>query len=380
MSAEPTSKPTALVSDEMAKKFATEKETPYTKWIRKEGLDIIDALYVRNLNTVELKPWARREGRGVYVNHDASRTTNDSYVCEIAPGKKLAPQRMLFEEMIMILSGRGSTSVWNDKGHRITFEWGPGALFAIPLNCWHQHFNASGQEPVRFVAVTNAPPIVNIFEDADFVFNTPRDFPERFNGEPDYFAAKTATAGFKLETNFVPDAVNLPLITAKERGAGGGHIRFNFAKSSLNAHISQFPIGTYKKGHRHGPGAYVIILSGEGYSLMWPEGEEPRHYPWEVGTLIVPPNMWFHQHFNTGPAPARYLAFKYEGVAFRNAQGVPKAWISRRIGGDQIDYADESQEVRTRFADALSGHGIASSMQTAYEAELVDLPPKFAAE
>ena len=113
---------------------------------------------------------------------------------------------------------------------------------------------------------------------------------------------------------------------------------------------------------------------------MWPEGEEPRHYPWEVGTLIVPPNMWFHQHFNTGSAPARYLAFKYEGVAFRNAQGVPKAWISRRIGGDQIDYADESQEVRTRFADALSGHGIASSMQTAYEAELVDLPPKFAAE
>ena len=64
---------TAIVSDEMAKKFATEKETPYTNWVRKEGLDIIDALYVRNLNTVELKPWARREGKGVYLNHDASR-------------------------------------------------------------------------------------------------------------------------------------------------------------------------------------------------------------------------------------------------------------------------------------------------------------------
>ena len=65
----------AIVSDEMAKKFASEKETPYTAWIRKEGLDIIDALYVRNLNTVELKPWARREGKGVYLTHDASRTT-----------------------------------------------------------------------------------------------------------------------------------------------------------------------------------------------------------------------------------------------------------------------------------------------------------------
>ena len=36
----------------------------------------------------------------------------------------------------------------------------------------------------------------------------------------------------------------------------------------------------------------------------------------------------------TGTTPARYLAFKHEGVAIRNAQGVPKAWISRRVGGD----------------------------------------------
>src|SRR3712207_7387295 len=49
-----------------------------------------------------------------------------SYVCEIAPGKKLEPQRQLFEEMILILDGRGSTSVWNDAGQRITFEWKAG--------------------------------------------------------------------------------------------------------------------------------------------------------------------------------------------------------------------------------------------------------------
>ena len=46
--------------------------------------------------------------------------------------------------MILILDGRGSTSVWNDAGKRITFEWKAGAMFAIPLNCWHQHFNGSG--------------------------------------------------------------------------------------------------------------------------------------------------------------------------------------------------------------------------------------------
>jgi oxalate decarboxylase/phosphoglucose isomerase-like protein (cupin superfamily) len=364
----------AIVSEELAKKFASEKETPYTRWVAKEGLDIISALYVRNLHTVELKPWARRGGRGVFINHDASRTSNDCYVCEIPAGGKLAPQRQLFEEMILVLDGRGSTSVWNDAGKKVTFEWQKGSLFAIPLNAWHRHFNGSGQQPARYVAVTNCPPVMNLYEDEDFLFNSPHEFKNRFAGEPDYFANGGEQKGLLLQTNFVADAVNLPLIAAKERGAGGGHIRFNMARGSMNSHISQFPVGTYKKGHRHGPGAHVIILTGEGYSLMWPEGEEPRRYDWEVGSMIVPPNLWFHQHFNTGKIPARYLAFKHEVVSVRNAQGVPKAWISQRVGGDQIDYADEKPVVRTLFAEALAKNGLTSKMDTYYEAEKADLP------
>src|ERR687891_717692 len=350
----------AKVSEEMAKKFATEKETPYTRWVKSEGLEIQSAMYQPNLHTLELKPWPRRGGKGVFLNHDASRTTNDAYVCEIPPGRQLAPQRRLFEEMIYILDGRGSTTVWNDAGARGSFEWKAGAIFAIPLNTNHQHFNASGKDPVRFVSVINA------FGDLEFVFNTRYDFKDRFNGEPDYFANKGEQKGLLLETNFVADAVNLPLILAKERGAGGGHIRFNMAKGSMNSHISQFPVGTYKKGHAHGPGAHVIILSGEGYSLMWPEGEAPKRYDWKVGTMIVPPNMWYHQHFNTGTTPARYLAFKHEAVAIRNAQGVPKAWISRRVGGDQIDYADEKPEIRKMFSDELAKHGLQPKMDQAY--------------
>ena len=153
---------------------------------------------------------------------------------------------------------------------------------------------------MRFVAVTNAPIVITRYDNLDFIFNCPYDFKQRFSGEPDYFSSKGEQDGFLMRTNFVPDAVNLPLITAKERGAGGGHIRFNMARGTIASHISQFPIGTYKKAHAHGPGAHVIILSGEGYSLMWPEGDEPQRFEWQVGTLIVPPNMWFHQHFNSG--------------------------------------------------------------------------------
>ncbi len=365
----------AIVSDEIAKKFAKEKETPYTRWVEKEGLDIIDGIYVPDLNKLELKPWARRNGAGIFINHDASRTSNDCYVCEIGPGDELKTQRQLYEEMIMILSGRGSTSVWNDAGQKVSFEWQAGAMFSIPVNTWHQHFNGSGKDKVRFVAVTNLAPILNVFEEPEFIFNTAYDFKSRFSGESDYFAPKDKMSGLLLETNFVADVVNLPLIEAKERGAGGGHIRFNLAKSSMNTHISQFPVGTYKKAHAHGPGAHVIILAGEGYSLMWPEGEEPKRYEWHPGSMITPPNMWYHQHFNKGTTPARYLAFKYEGVAIRNAQGVPKAWISRRIGGHQIDYADENRQVRTTFAEALAESGLESRMAESYELEKETLPP-----
>jgi oxalate decarboxylase/phosphoglucose isomerase-like protein (cupin superfamily) len=366
----------ALASEDLAKKFATEKETPYTRWIRDEGLDIIPALYVRNLRTVDVKPWARRGGNAVFVNHDASRISNDSYVMEIPAGKKLEPHRQLFEEMILVLEGRGSTTVWNNEGKRITFEWKAGSLFAIPLNAWHQHFNGSGTQVARYVGVTNAPPVVNLYEDLDFLFNCDHDFKNRFNGEPDYFSAKGEQKGLLLQTNFVADAINLPLISAKERGAGGGHIRFNMAKGSIASHISQFPVGTYKKAHCHGPGAHVIVLNGEGYSLMWPEGEEPKRYEWKYGTLIVPPNAWFHQHFNGGPTPARYLAFKHSSP--RNKQGVPMSWISRRLGGNQIDYADEKPLVRQLFSEALARHNLTPRMDTVYEAEQATLPPKVA--
>ncbi len=95
-------------------------------------------------------------------------------------------------------------------------------------------------------------------------------------------------------------------------------------------------------------------------------------------SMIVPPAGWQHQHFNTGTTPSRYLAFKHEGVAVRNTQGVPKAWISKRVGGDQIDYADEKPVIRQLFAEALAKHGMQPRMEEAYQAELADLPPKAA--
>src|SRR5581483_2204236 len=146
-------------------------------------------------------------------------------VCEIGPGESLAPQRQLYEEMIYVLDGRGSTTISNGVGRQTSFEWKAGAIFAIPLNTVHRHFNGSGVNPARYVAVTNAPVVINAFSDLTFVFNTNYDFVDRFNGEPGYFANRGEQRGLLLDTNFVADAINLPLVSAGERGAGGSHIR-----------------------------------------------------------------------------------------------------------------------------------------------------------
>jgi hypothetical protein len=57
---------------------------------------------------------------------------------------------------------------------------------------------------------------------------------------------------------------------------------------------------------------------------------------------------------------------------------VPKAWISRRVGGDQIDYADEIPAVRKIFTEELAKHGLTPRMDQAYAQELADLPPPMA--
>ncbi len=46
----------AVVSQELANKFRTEKDSPYLRFVRNDGLDIIGAHYVQNLRTTALKP------------------------------------------------------------------------------------------------------------------------------------------------------------------------------------------------------------------------------------------------------------------------------------------------------------------------------------
>jgi len=345
------------IDDEHLGAIASGKST-YATWRDGHNLPVVTGFHIRNLLDVELAPWAWKGGRGAFLDLEGTDETNDSYLLELAPRTESVPMRHIYEEMVYVIAGRGATKVWQDGGESVSFEWQAGSLFAIPLNAHYQHFNTSGVESARFISVTSGPLVINLYHNLEFVFDCPFSFTDRFGGKPDYFSGEGRDLPGRIwDTNFIADVNSLPLKSWDERGSGSTNRMLELSESSMAAHISQFPVGTYKKAHRHGPGAHVIIIDGEGYSLMWPEGSDIQKFDWQVGSLVVPPDQWFHQHFNTGKIPAKYLALRWNSKKYK----VFKQYavdLGVNAGGSQIETEDEDPRVREIFDAELVKNGV----------------------
>ena len=221
---------------------------------------------------------------------------------------------------------------------------------------------------MRYFAVSSAPLYINLFHNLDFIFDNPFAFLDRFDpNDDDYFSRQGKVWGPRnTMINFIANVNTIELISWKPRGAGGLNMHFDLASQSMAAHISQFPVGSYKKAHRHGPGAHVTILSGQGYTLLWRQGGERIRVDWKPGSVVVPPCDWFHQHFNSGDTPVRYLAlrkggggrFKYP-INFNDGEG---PGVSLKEGGGQIEYEDEDPNIHREFENAMAKAGARCAM------------------
>jgi mannose-6-phosphate isomerase-like protein (cupin superfamily) len=338
----------------------------YLEWQTAQNIPVITGFFIQDINTAELAPWDLKGVPAAFVMLEGAGGINDAYICEIPPGEKTLPQRHMYEEMVYITKGHGATTLWQRNGRKHTFEWGPGSLFAIPLNADYQHFNSSGSESVRYYAVTNCCFMMNLLHSVDAIFNNSHVYSDRFDPERMDFSKPPEIRGrFFMSTNFVPDTRALELTDFGERGNGSTHMSFDLAGNTMGAHISEFPVGTYKKCHRHGPGAHVVIVSGQGYSILWPEGREPQRIDWGPGSVVVPPSQWMHQHFNSGAIPARYLGLRWNNWRYRFMKEVSQkndAFTTIKDGGSQIEYEDEDPAIHRDFEAALRKAGAACGM------------------
>jgi oxalate decarboxylase/phosphoglucose isomerase-like protein (cupin superfamily) len=360
------------------------RETSYEKWLKEEGIPVIEAYGIEDVTRLPRQPWKRTGGSGAYIELKGMEGFTGMYVCEIPPGGALKYESHLYEELIYILHGVGATEIFleGDPRRKLDFEWQQGSLFAIPLNTRHRLINGS-KEPVIFLAVTSAPLMIDLLHNIPFILGCDYKFADRFDGEADYFVTtdnRKEVGGFvNWESNFIADARGALVDASEAKGFGVRITSFDMGGSTLVGHIAEWPVGRYHKAHFHQGGAILLILRSEGYTLMWPpeagirpyqsgHGDQVVKVNWREGSVFSPPSGWFHQHFNTGAEKARQLAFRYSGQSGKYLLGCWRAVnkegvrTSVREGGTMIEYEDEDPQIRKDFETAIQNAGAPMAM------------------
>jgi len=376
--AEPVGTEGGLQSDD---KFLV---NPYNNWARTQNIPIHEDFGVDML-AVEVQPWGFTEAKGSLVHLHGRGDFVSVFVHEIEPGAKTRPMQHCFEEIFFVLEGHGATTVTLADGAKHSFEWGPRSLFSVPLNSPYQLFNGSGQETARLSSTTNLPMVLKLFHNDAFVFENPFRFLDRegldkfYRGEGELTPRQPGRHTW--ETNFIPDLGQFELKEWEARGKGCSNMMMVMADGTMHAHTSEMPVGTYKKGHRHGPDFHVFSVSGEGFSIFWYEGDDEEDYvrfDWKHGWVFAPPDMMFHLHFNKSDEPCRYAATALGNLRYpfsdQKEAGYRGNDISYKDGGAQIEYYDQPFRCHLEFLIECEKAGVVSDM-----GEYIDEAPYYAA-
>lgn len=348
-------------------KASKKRKMIYDEWMESIGVPIYRGHHVEDLRRAELGWWEERQASAAFLSLEGMRGVSEARVMEIPPGKATAPLKLAVGELVYVLAGSGLVTVWSENGGpRQTVEWGERSLFLLPRHHYHRIFNARGDRPVRLLHYNYLPVAMAAVPDPDFFFNNPYSGVSPLKPDDEFYAeakeVKTdnedaPSIGIYWTGNFFPDLGNWDRLAAfRDRGAGGSAVFMRFPEAQMGAHMSVFAPGLYKKGHRHGPGRVIVIPAGEGYSALWKKGGEKIVCPWQEATVFVPPEDWYHQHFNTGDVAARYLALG-PLPQFRG-KGETLADRAER----QIEYTEEDLWIRETFERELAKRGRKSLM------------------
>lgn len=323
-----------------------------------EGIPVHFGLYVEDLYELETGYWERTGERGAFVNLYGSEGINDIQIHELTPGGETTTQHHLYDEIVYVAEGNGVTVIDSGDQDRFTFEWSEHSLFYLPKNVPYKHINVS-DKTARLISETPLPLLLEMYQDTDFLLNPPESITEtRDQGyySSDAEIVQRDTGAISWVANFIADTKKFDeLADYQHRGAGGATVFFPFPEASMRAHISEFPPGRYKKAHRHHPGANIVLLSGKGYSLMWRDDHDDKiKIDWKPGSLFTPPALWYHQHFNPGTEPARYLPLHAPKLAGMTKRG---SIMDPENSQNQIEYTDEDPKIQEIFKEELGKRG-----------------------
>ena len=288
-------------------------DTPYEHWFaaNKDKMPNYAGLVIQDARTEPLpKRWEQFGVNGMYIKM-ADYQITDGWLLEIPAKGQIKTQKHMFEAGIYFFGGPGHI-ILQQKGkrpQRVEFKY--RTLFSVPLNVQYQIFNDS-DKPIRLVAVTSFPFSINSTNNEKYVWENDFAFTDRYDAEENFATYSEHVGKNDTVTNVVPDAVEFELDSYDQRGKGTTNMHWKMAGNAIiDMHVSDMPAGVFKKAHRHSSDAFILLTSGKGYSITWPEGryQDRVRVDWQEGTIFVPPIYWYHQHYNPEPeGSARYMA------------------------------------------------------------------------
>ena len=363
--------------------------TPYDDFMESQGVPIYRSIGVNKIQDLELKPWPRMGGRGCFIQLLGTEGLWGCYVAEIPPASALNLERHLFEEIFLVVSGRGTVELWNDGQEKPSrFEWQEGSLFSVPINTHHRLINA-GSSPALLLVGTTAPNMINLLRNTDVIFNTSTTFKDRYDGGSDYFKRRDEIEADPLRglamqrTNIIPDVFTTALHLDNRRSPGYRRVEPRMAGNVFYQFIGEHENGRYSKAHAHASAAVLICIGGKGYTYTWPvelgltpwkdgKGDQVLRQDYEcVGMVSAAPMSgdWYHQHFGISSEPLRLLAWygpnnhRAHKAGRPGEKAIDEGAIDIRDGGTAIPYWDEDPFIHEEYLRMLARENVKSRME-----------------
>lgn len=84
---------------------------PYDDFMESQGVPIHRGIGVHRVQDLPLKPWKRLGGRGTFVQLYGTEGLWGCYVVEVPGAGALNAEQHLYEEIYLVVEGRGTTEV-----------------------------------------------------------------------------------------------------------------------------------------------------------------------------------------------------------------------------------------------------------------------------
>lgn len=283
---------------------------PYLNWVKAEGALIHEGATL-DLLALDLRDWPRFGMKGAVCHVDGRCDYLTAFLFELGANQASAASRHIHEDVIYILSGTGTTEITLSDGHQLSIEWTEKSLVAVPINATARH--KAGASGARFVALSDFRYLMGLYRNEAFLF---------VNDAPLHGRQKRALdAGLlaKPLTQAIGNNEMTPL---------------DLADLSVGVDLTALEPKSATLARRQMQGRHILGVDGAGFTLSFShETSDIRRVHWHHGILVGLKGMQFHQHFNAGDRPARFISVEL------GSQSSPMFRSRRAIFGDDTVYA-----------------------------------------